>query len=316
MAQPSNLIELSAAPDVAGARIDWLDWMVGERRMSPHTRNAYDRDLRSFLAFMAGHLGCVPALADLGRLTVADFRAWLARRRGEGLSAASTARALSTIRTWFHYLERRCGVHNPAIQILRTPKRQQILPRALGVEETAEVLDAPAAIASEPWIGARDTAVLTLLYGCGLRIGEALAFDRKDAPTGDAMTVRGKGNRERMVPVLPAVRDAIAIYLDLCPYPCDPKDPLFLGARGKRLQPAVLQRSMRLVRGALGLPSSATPHALRHSFATHLLAGGGDLRAIQELLGHASLSTTQRYTGVEAERLLAVHRNSHPRDRR
>ena len=316
MALPAGVtVEPVTPTDLARIRRSWCEWMTGERRMSPHTVSAYDRDLSAFLLFASGHLGKALTPGDLETLTVADFRSWLASRRRSGLSATSTARALSTIRTFFRFLERRHGLSNPALNRVRTPKRPQVLPRALTVGDAADTLNAPSETASQPWIGARDTAILTLLYGCGLRIGEALALNRRDAPEGDTMTVLGKGNKQRMVPVLPVVREAIRTYIDLCPIPAGPDSPLFVGVRGKRLQAGVLQRSMRMIRGYLGLPEKATPHALRHSFATHLLAGGGDLRAVQELLGHASLSTTQRYTSVDSERLLAVHRDSHPRQR-
>ncbi len=327
MAEPAGLTgaaagapEPPAAPDLAAALAEWRGWMEGERRMSPHTVAAYGRDLGGFLAFLAGHLGGPAALSDLAALEARDYRAWLARRRADGLSAASTARALSTARSFHRFLERRRGVRNPAIRAVRAPRRPAPLPRALGVEDAARTLDLAGALPEEPWIAARDAAALGLLYGCGLRIGEALALDGRDwtpggGPEGGALVVRGKGGKQRMVPVLPAVREAVAAYRALCPWPAGPDDPLFRGARGGRLQPGVLQRAARLLRGALGLPEGATPHALRHSFATHLLASGGDLRAIQELLGHASLSTTQRYTDVDAERLIAIHRAAHPRDR-
>jgi len=316
MAEPAGLTALPVAPDLEAAHGDWRAWLVGERRVADHTIVAYERDIGAFLIFLADHLGTPPTLDDLSGLKAMDFRAYLARRRTSGLSATSTARALSTIRGFFRFLDRRMGVHNPAILTVRTPKRPEALPKALSVEDAARTLDMAEITATEPWIAARDTAALCLLYGCGLRIGEALALNRGDAPTGEVITILGKGGKQRMVPVLPAVREAVQEYLTLCPYRGEADDPLFLGARGKRLQAAVLQKAMRLVRGALGLPDSATPHALRHSFATHLLSNGGDLRAIQELLGHASLSTTQRYTKVDAEQLISVHRKAHPRDRR
>jgi integrase/recombinase XerC len=319
MAESAELITIPpvlAAPDTARAVSSWHDWLAGERRMADHTQAAYGRDLRAFLGFLANHLGAPASLADLSALTTMDFRSYLARRRTSGLSATSTARALSTIRTFFRYLERRHGVRNPAIQTVRTPKLPQSLPKALAIEDAAKTLEMADVMAEEPWIAARDAAILCLLYGCGLRIGEALALNRRDAPKSDVITILGKGGKERMVPVLPLVVKAVAEYQALCPHGGGQDAPLFLGARGKRLQPAVLQRAMRLIRGALGLPDSATPHALRHSFATHLLSGGGDLRAIQELLGHASLSTTQRYTKVDTAQLLAVHRSAHPRDQR
>lgn len=316
MAEPAELTTFPTSRELAAALADWRDWLSGERRMSVHTLSAYERDLRAFLIFLVEHLGTAPGFGDLADLKALDFRAYLARRRTNGLSATSTARALSTIRNVFRYLERRHGVHNPAIHTVRTPKRPRSLPKALGIEDAAKTLEMAEVTAEEPWIAARDVAILCLLYGCGLRIGEALALNRREAPRSDTITILGKGGKQRMVPVLPAVRKAVADYQALCPYPGALDDPLFLGARGKRLQPAVLQRAMRLVRGALGLPESATPHALRHSFATHLLSNGGDLRAIQELLGHASLSTTQRYTNVDSTHLIAVHERAHPRDRR
>ena len=315
MVETANMTGFPVQPDLGAALSAWSAWMAGERRLSHHTLDGYERDIRAFTTFLTGHLGSEPGLADLGELAVTDFRAWLASRRSRGLSATSTARSLAAVRTLYRYLDRRFGVHNPAIQILRTPRRPQRLPRALDVAAAADILDAPATFVADPWIAARDTAVLTLLYGCGLRIGEALALDRKDAPDSDMIRILGKGRKERLVPVLPAVRDAVGNYLQLCPFALRPSDPLFVGLRGRRLHPAVLQQAMRRARGALGLPDTATPHALRHSFATHLLAAGGDLRAIQELLGHASLSTTQRYTSVDVERLVAVHGAAHPRDR-
>ena len=235
-------------------------------------------------------------------------RDWIRHRpRGE----------LSAIRTFYRYLELRHGITTPAVRSVRSAKHLPPLPRAPGMSETRDVIDHAGRSARRPWIAARDTALLTLLYGCGLRIGEALALDLGDVPDGDTMLVRGKGGKERLVPLLPVVRDAIATYRELCPWHTGPADPLFVGQRGRRLQPAVVQRTVKAARTALGLPQAMTPHALRHAFATHILAGGGDLRAIQELLGHASLSTTQRYTHVDARRLIdvgtAVPRR-HPRD--
>lgn len=316
MSGKAGLIRFTAEPAVVSAIDDWRAWLVGERRASPHTLDAYGRDMAAFLAFMAEHLGFPPGLNDLGALRVADFRSWLTRRAGDGLTRTSTARAMSTVRGFFRFLDRRGQLHNPALAAVRTPKVPKSVPKALDIAEALETVEAVADFADELWIAKRDVAVLTLLYGCGLRIGEALALNRNQAPADDSLRVTGKGNKERIVPVLPVVRDAIADYLATCPYGLEPDGPLFVGARGKRLSARVVQLQMQKVRLMLGLPETATPHALRHSFATHLLAGGGDLRTIQELLGHASLSTTQRYTDVDSARLLAVYNATHPRARR
>ncbi len=303
-----------AAPDLAAALEDWRGRLETERRMSPHTVAAYRRDVDGFLAFLRGHLGALPDLAALSALDAADFRAWLARRAGAGLSRGSTARALSAVRGLFRHLERRGLAPSAALARVRTPPLPHGIPKPLGEADALDVLRRAAELAPKPWIAARDVAVLTLLYGCGLRIGEALGLDQRDAPeAGGTMTVTGKGRRQRVVPVLPAVAGAIRIYRRACPFPGDDGRPLFYGARGGRLDAGVVQRVMRRLRADLGLADSATPHALRHSFATHLLAGGGDLRTIQELLGHASLSTTQRYTEVDAARLVEVYDRSHPR---
>ncbi len=300
------------APDLAEQRERWQRWLAHERRVSDHTLAAYTIDLDGFLRFLAEHLGGPPDLRELEALRPADFRAWLARRVGDGLARSSTARALSSVKSFFRHLERNGRASNAAIETVRGPRLPKSVPRPLTRGEAAEAL----AAAGEnvlPWVAARDTSLLLLLYGCGLRIGEALALDRREAPRGDTMVVRGKGDKERMVPVLPVVRRAIADYLAACPHDPGADGPLFIGVRGGRLNPRMVQGLMQSLRRRLGLPETATPHALRHSFATHLLAGGGDLRTIQELLGHASLSTTQRYTEVEAETLLAVYNEAHPR---
>lgn len=277
---------------------------------------AYARDITAFLTFVCSHLGAPPSLQDLDTLTTADFRAYLAARNSRRMARTSTARSMATLRSFFRFLDKRNLAHNAAIFAIRTPKLPKAVPKPLSENETLKSIDCATDLCDESWIGLRDAALLIFLYGCGLRIGEALALNRQDAPKGDVMMVLGKGNKQRIVPVLPAVVNAISTYLDACPYQLYGEDPLFVGARGKRLNPGVAQRQMRRVRALLALPETATPHALRHSFATHLLAEGGDLRTIQELLGHASLSTTQRYTQVDATRLSAVHRNAHPRARR
>ena len=306
---------LPVAPDVARAVAGWRAWLADERRSSVHTLDAYRRDLDAFLRFLAGHLGGPPDLAALAGLRPGDFRAWLARHAGDGHARSSTARALSVIRGFFRYLDRRGLAHNAVVGTLRTPRQPRLLPRPLSPADAKQIAGEVAALGDD-WLGARDAALLTLLYGCGLRISEALGLDCRDLADRDVLRIRGKGGKERLVPVLPAVRAAIAAYLRLRPAADAPDSPLFLGARGGRLNAGVAQRQMRRAGAILGLPETATPHALRHSFATHLLAAGGDLRTIQELLGHASLSTTQRYTAIADERMQAVYRAAHPRAKR
>ncbi len=296
---------------------EWWNWLAHEKRASPHTLDAYGRDLRGFLSFLGKHLGYGAGLKDLQNLKAADFRAYLAERGNRGLGRAARARAMSTLRGFFRFLDRRGLVRNAAINTIRTPKAPRPVPKALSTAEALEAVSAVGDIALEPWIAKRDVALLTLLYGCGLRISEALSLNREQAPVAGAMIrVKGKGGKERLVPVLPVVAEAIGDYLAACPYAGQDAAPVFVGQRGKRLNAGVAQRQMRRMRALLGLPATATPHALRHSFATHLLSGGGDLRTIQELLGHASLSTTQRYTEVDRTRLGAVYRDAHPRARR
>ena len=295
--------------------LQWRSWLAAERRASPHTIEAYGRDLAGFVAFIAEHLGGAPDLAALESLRPADLRAYLARRARDGLARSSMARALSVVRSFFRYCERNGLARATAPHAVRTPRLPRAIPKPLAVEDALEAVDKVGALSEVPWLAARDAAILTLLYGCGLRIGEALGLRRGDAPVGETLRVVGKGRKERLVPVLPVVRAAVADYLAACPYDPGLDGPLFLGARGKALDPAIVQRQMRRLRVWLGLPETATPHALRHSFATHLLAAGGDLRAIQELLGHASLSTTQRYTEVETDQLIAVYERAHPRAR-
>lgn len=306
-------IHFAARPDLASAITQWRQWLEGERRSSPHTLDGYARDLSSFVTFLLGHLGAEPGLAELAALAPADFRAFLAARQAGGLAKSSQARLMSTLRGFFKFLDRHDLVHNPSIGAVRAPRPAKRLPKPLTAEDAIEALNTAGELHDEPWLAARDVALFTLLYGCGLRLGEALSLCKGDIPAGDAMTITGKGRKQRVVPILPIVRQAIGEYAALCPHPLAARSPLFVGARGGPLNPGVVQRQMRRLRLLLGLPDSATPHALRHSFATHLLAGGGDLRTIQELLGHASLSTTQRYTQVDAERLTRVYRDAHPR---
>lgn len=304
------------ADDLAIAADAWFENIANERRLAANTIEAYRHDLTGFLAFLAGHLGGPPDLAALAALRPADVRAWLALRSTRGYERSSNARALASLRGFFRFLERRGLAPAAAVHAIRTPRAKRPLPRPLAENDAVEVVHSIAGLSDERWIGLRDAALLTLLYGCGLRIGEALALDRAATPLGETLCITGKGGKQRLVPVLPVVREAVAAYLAACPLDPGREGPLFLGARGARLDPAVAQKQVRRLRVVLGLPETATPHALRHSFATHLLADGGDLRSIQELLGHASLSTTQRYTEVDSGRLLAIHRSAHPRARR
>ncbi|HVZ53601.1 MAG TPA: tyrosine recombinase XerC [Pseudolabrys sp.] len=307
---------LSIAPDVATEIARWVSYLGAERRMSPKTLEAYRRDVGQFLAFLSEHLGGQPTLKQLAKLTPADIRAFMAARRGAGAGNRSLMRTLAGARSFARFLERNGKGKVGALAAVRTPKLPRSLPKPLAAAAARQVTDADlrAGEARETWVLARDAAVLALLYGSGLRISEALGLKRKDIGAGiDAIRVTGKGNKTRMVPVLPRVAELTAQYVALCPYELPADGPLFVGARGGPLSPRIVQLAMAALRGALGLPDSATPHALRHSFATHLLARGGDLRAIQELLGHASLSTTQIYTAVDAERLLEVYTSAHPR---
>ena len=310
-------LAFTAEPAVIAVIDDWRAWLAHERRISGHTLDGYGRDLRKFLQFITGHLGYPPGLQDLEALKPRDFRGYLASRHAEGLARSSTARAMSTLRNFFRFMEQRGVVENAAIGAIKTPKVPHSVPKALTMEDALTTVITVGDLSDEPWIGKRDTAVMLLLYGCGLRIGEALGLDRGQAPEDeDSIVVTGKGDKQRLVPVLPVVSSAIRDYVEACPFDLAPDGPLFVGKRGKRLRARVIQRQMGILRARLGLPETATPHALRHSFATHLLAGGGDLRTIQELLGHASLSTTQRYTEVDAGRLKAVYDDAHPRARR
>lgn len=291
----------------------FLDHIARERRLAANTVEAYGHDLRSFFDFLEDHLGEPVAIKAFRHLHASDIRAFLAKRRREGLSDTSVARVLSAIKTFYHWLDDHHGMENPEIAFLKGPKRQSRLPRPVSVAAARDMIETVEASGMEPWVAARDAAVLTLLYGAGLRISEALGLNGDMVPAPERLRIVGKGGKVRLVPLIPAVRRAIDEYARLCPYRLTGETPLFYGVRGKRLQPAIVQRGVQVLRGALGLPETATPHALRHAFATHLLSAGADLRAIQTLLGHASLSTTQVYTGVDSERLRAVHAGAHPR---
>lgn len=308
-------MKLPAAPDVTAQIARWLTHLAAERRMSPKTLQAYSRDIGQFISFLAGHLGRSPRLKDLAALAPQDVRAFMAARRAAGLSARSLMRELAGARSFARFLERESKGKVAALGAVRAPKLPKTLPKPLTVPSAKRISDTAlrAGEEREPWILTRDAAVLALLYGSGLRIAEALGLRRADIAGRDVITVTGKGNKARMVPVLPQVAQLIADYVAQCPYDLPDESPLFVGAKGGPLSPRIIQLAMERLRGALGLPDSATPHALRHSFATHLLSRGGDLRAIQELLGHASLSTTQIYTAVDAERLLDAYKAAHPR---
>ena len=292
----------------------WLASLAYERRMSAHTLRAYGDDTARFLTFLAGHRGGKVTLAMLQALKPADVRAFLTARRSQGLGPQGVQRAVAAIRSFYRYLERENLADGAAVRSVRSPKLPRTLPRPLS-EEDAERTIREAGEEDVPWIAARNAALITLLYGTGLRISEALSLKRGDAPLGATLTVIGKGRKERSVPVLAAVREAVDAYVKLCPFAPAKSAPLFVSRRGNPMSAREAQALMQHLRGRLGLSPRATPHALRHSFATHLLRNGGDLRAVQELLGHASLSTTQKYTEVEGARVLAVYDAAHPRAR-
>lgn len=300
------------APDLAAAVAAWQSWMRDERRLAPRYAAGMADEIVGFARFLADHHGTAPSVPDLASLRLADLRAWQAARHARRLSASTRARGVTALRSFDRFLRRGGSAGIGAVAGLRPPKVTRPAPRPLEVQDAAALVEM-AEENEEAWVGLRDRALFTLLYGCGLRIGEALGLNRGAFPFGDSVRVLGKGRRERLVPVLPVVGQAVAAYLAACPFGLAGGDPLFVGVRGKRLNQGMAQKRMRELRVLLGLDERATPHALRHSFATHLLGAGGDLRTIQELLGHASLSTTQRYTEVDQARLLDVYRKAHPR---
>ena len=293
---------------------DWLSYLASERGLAANTIEAYRRDLLQFFAFLTKHRGAAVDLALLESLHVRDFRGFLASRRRHETTSRSLARSLSAIRMYFRYLDRNDILKNEAVNAVSMPKTGRSVPKPVSVAQADAVLDEAGRNAQTPWMAARDAAVLLLLYGAGLHISEALSLNRGDvAGTREVITITGKGGKPRMVPLLPIIRQAIDDYLALCPFSGEAGKALFLGARGRRLSPRVIQLLMVRLRTLLGLPDTATPHALRHSFATHLLGNGADLREIQELLGHASLSTTQVYTQVDTQALLKLYDDAHPR---
>ncbi len=306
---------ITARPSLRQAALDWREHLANERRLAARTLEAYGRDLEQFFRFLTDHVGEPPGLSDISALRPADVRAFMADRRRDGAGPRTLGRQIAALRSFARFSEKRGLAATTAFASVRPPKQPKSLPKALSIDDSRSLIETAEAMAEEPWIAARDVAILILLYGCGLRISEALSLTAEAAPTGATEVIRvvGKGGRERVVPVLPAVRQAIEAYVGSCPFALEPDEPLFRGARGGPLSPRIVQKTTERLRSVLGLEPSATPHALRHSFATHLLGRGGDLRTIQELLGHASLSTTQIYTKVDSERLLDVYRKAHPR---
>ena len=291
----------------------WLDHQRAIAGAAENTLKAYQTDVLGFLSFMANYHGGPQGLLPIAEISIRDMRAWMAHERARGIGARSLARALSAVKSFYKWLAAREGFEPTAVLSTRAPKFQKKLPRPLTEAGAIDMIETVELQAQEPWVAARDTAVTTLLYGCGLRISEALALTGADAPLPDTLRIKGKGDKDRIVPVLPAAKDAVAAYTALCPFSLDTQSPLFRAIRGGPLRPRAIQKVIEQARLQLGLPATATPHAMRHSFATHLLTAGGDLRAIQELLGHASLSTTQTYTAVDAAQLMAVYEKAHPK---
>ncbi|MEL6701819.1 MAG: tyrosine recombinase XerC [Pseudomonadota bacterium] len=305
-------MSISISAQARDALQGWLASEAALKAAAANTVSAYQRDVAAFLAFMTRHKGEPQGLRALEGITISDMRAWMAHERGRGVAARSLARALSAVKTFFKWLADREGIDPTTVLSARAPKFQKKLPRPVGADAAKALIETVSDQAREPWVAARDAAVITLLYGCGLRISEALGLTGGDHPLPDTLRILGKGGKERLVPVLPAARAAVAEYVRQCPYDLPPGEALFRAIRGGPLAPRAIQKVMEQARMQLGLPSTATPHAMRHSFATHLLSAGGDLRSIQELLGHASLSTTQAYTAVDTVRLMEVYDATHP----
>ncbi|MFT3690151.1 tyrosine recombinase XerC [Paenirhodobacter sp.] len=301
------------SPALGALLAQWIDHLRALDGASDHTVTAYRADVAGFFGFLHQHEGESLGVARLAQVSQTDMRAWMAHERGRGLSSRSLARALSSVKSFYRWLSDREGFDATHVLSARAPKFPARLPRPLSVDGAKAMISQVEVQSMEPWVAARDAAVVTLLYGCGLRISEALGLTGTDVPLPEVLRIRGKGDKERLVPVLPAARQAVADYLRLCPWPVEPGVALFRGVRGGPLNQRLVALAMERARSALGLPATATPHAMRHSFATHLLAAGGDLRAIQELLGHASLSSTQIYTAVDTARLMEVYRAAHPR---
>lgn len=303
------------SPAARDALQGWLDAQKALKGAADNTLEAYGRDVGGFLAFITEHKGEAQGLSALARVGVADMRSWMAFTRGKDVGARSLARKLSAVKSFYRWLSEREGFDATAVLSARAPKFQRKLPRPLAPDAAQDLIETLEMQSENPWVAARDQAVVTLLYGCGLRISEALGLRADVLPMAEALRITGKGGKERIVPVIAPARAAVEQYVRLCPHDLTPDRPLFRGVRGGALSPRAVQKVTQAARTQLGLPASATPHAMRHSFATHLLNAGGDLRAIQELLGHASLSTTQAYTAVDSARLMEVYRNAHPKGR-
>lgn len=301
------------SPACRDALQHWLDGKSALAGAAENTISAYQGDVIEFLSFMTLHHGNPQGLAALERIAVSDMRAWMAQARSGGVGARSLARKLSAVKSFYRWLSEREGFEPTAVLSTRSPKFQKKLPRPLDEDAARAMIDTVELQSASDWVAARDVAVITVLYGCGLRISEALGLTGADAPLPPVLRIIGKGGKERIVPVIAAARDAVATYVQLCPHPMEASKPLFRGVRGGALNPRIIQNAMAQARMQLGLPATATPHAMRHSFATHLLTAGGDLRAIQELLGHASLSTTQAYTAVDTAHLMDVYNRTHPK---
>ena len=300
-------------PGLRDALERWLAELASVAGRSEKTVAAYRLDVHGFLEFLQGYEGETLGVSAISRLDTRTMRAWMAHERGRGLSARSLARALSAVKGFVAWMAEREGFDPTGVLMRRAPRFKAKLPRPLEEDSARTLVDAVEQHARTPWVALRDQAVVLLLYGCGLRISEALGLRGRDVPLGETMRIRGKGRKDRLVPVVPVARQAMDAYVDACPFEIEGTEPVFRGVRGGALKPRQVQKLMATVRAQLGLPSSATPHAMRHSFATHLLNAGGDLRTIQDLLGHASLSTTQAYTAVDTSRLMEVYEAAHPR---
>ena len=301
------------APDLAAKYAEWVTYLSLEKHFSKHTLRAYTSDMEYFFGFLMRHLGKPPSMDDLGDATIRDFRSWLSKKTMEGSGASTRARALASVRNFLKWLDRNGHLHNPAIASIRTPKMPKKIPRALPPKQAREVVENAEVVSKENWIGMRDRALFMLLYGCGLRIDEALQLNYGTRPINAEVRVMGKGSKERMVPVIPIVEKMLNEYLAVVPFPMEKESPLFRGAKGGRLAQGVAQRDLRNLRKSIGLPESVTPHALRHSFATHILVAGVNLRVIQELLGHACVTSTQRYTDYDNAQLMEIYMKAHPR---
>tara|TARA_B110000971_G_scaffold5540_1_gene5502 strand:- start:187 stop:1101 length:915 start_codon:yes stop_codon:yes gene_type:complete len=301
------------SPAARDALQEWLDHQKSLKGSAENTVTAYAGDVSEFLVFITSHKGESQGLGALSKITISDMRAWMANSRGSGVGPRSLARKLSAVKVFYRWLAAREGFEPTAVLLTRSPKFTKKLPRPLAIDAARDMIETVETQSLEPWVAARDAAVVTLLWGCGLRISEALGLKGIDAPLPQVMRITGKGGKERIVPVVKAARAAVDAYVKACPHILTDDGPLFRGVRGGVLSPRAIQKAMASARMQLGLPATATPHALRHSFATHLLNAGGDLRTIQELLGHASLSTTQAYTAIDTARLLDVYDNAHPK---